>query len=236
MKPNSKLTKMKICGIRDVDTLQLLCKQHVDYIGFIFAASRRQVEAKQVASWLGTVGLQPIQTVKDSNIENERPQTVGVFMNQSKEEIVSVLENCSLDVIQLHGQETAELCRWLKKEYAVQIFKVFSVTAAMTPEEIVPAFEPYLNTIDMLMLDTYDAKVGGGSGEAFNWKVIPQIKQWSEQHNLPLMIAGGLHEQNIEELVIDYQPFAIDVSSGVETDGDKDHDKIKSFVERVKSL
>lgn len=217
---------IKVCGIRDPETLRLISAQPVDYAGFIFAPSRRRVEASDVANW--------IKQTTDSKPADKRPGMVGVFRNQSKQEITDVLDVCPLDVVQLHGEEPPELCDWLKERYEVQVFKVFSVTARMESQELIRAFAGYAGKIDMLMLDTYDAKVGGGSGEAFNWQVIPEVKAWCAEHHLPLMIAGGLDDQNVEGLIAGYQPQGIDVSSGVETNGRKDHDKILSFIERVK--
>ncbi|MNI80653.1 N-(5'-phosphoribosyl)anthranilate isomerase [compost metagenome] len=142
-----------------------------------------------------------------------------------------------LDVIQLHGQETPAFCLEVKRAFPqVKVWKAISVAsggAADNPQgpQLV---EHYAGAVDALLLDTYDPQGSGGSGRTFDWGQIPLYKQAAAGYGLPLFVAGGLHPDNVGELLADYQPDGVDVSSGVESDGTKDIIKMTSFVERVK--
>ncbi len=95
--------------------------------------------------------------------------------------------------------------------------------------------DPFRHSIDAVLLDTHDPLTGGGSGKAFAWNRIPSYLNWSRKNGLQLFVAGGLHDGNVDVLVRDYLPDGVDVSSGVETEGKKDIEKIRRFVERVKA-
>lgn len=233
---------VKICGITTTETMRHVRDLPIDYIGLVFAKSKRQVNAEQAAKLLAE--LQEAE---------QPPQSVGVFVDPSMEELAAILAQAPLDVVQLHGQETPEFCRQVKEAFGVQVFKVLPVArqnGAVEDSEDKAAYgdanadadgslqlqmpDAYVSSIDTLMLDTFDARVAGGTGVPFRWDVIPTYREWAEQHGLPLIIAGGLHADNVATLLADYAPHGVDVSSGVETDGKKDIDKIEAFVERVK--
>lgn len=229
---------VKICGIMTTETMQRIRDLSIDYIGLVFAKSKRQVSAEQAAELLAE-----LQTAQ------QPPQSVGVFVDPTMEELDAVLAQAPLDVVQLHGQETPEFCRQVRHAYGVQVFKVLPVTrhdASADDSDVHSGLvddawsfqlqmpDAYRSSIDALMLDTFDARVAGGTGVPFRWDVIPTYRAWAEQHGIPLIIAGGLHVDNVATLIADYAPHGVDVSSGVETDGLKDIDKIEAFVERVK--
>jgi len=94
--------------------------------------------------------------------------------------------------------------------------------------------DPYLDAIDAVLLDTYDPAAAGGTGRTFAWECIPLYLAWTRRHGLPLIVAGGLHADNVRELIDRYGPDGVDVSSGVETNGEKDIEKIATFVKKVK--
>lgn len=217
--------KVKICGLQSIDTLESMSELQVDYIGFIFAKSKRQVSPKQAGKM--------IDYIKKKMTGN--PLTVGVFVNPTMDELVHTLKDAPLDVIQLHGMESSELCGWVQKHLKVKVFKVFAIMNELSDAEINQALDPYQGTIDALMLDTYDPVVGGGTGKTFAWERIPSYQRWAHLHDCPLIIAGGLETHNVAELIAVYRPDGVDVSSGVEIDGMKDIHKITAFVERVKN-
>ncbi|MDP5273811.1 phosphoribosylanthranilate isomerase [Chengkuizengella axinellae] len=230
---NKKHTAVKICGILDVPTIEKMLDLPIDYIGFVFAKSRRQVTPEQADVM--------IQALKKHQVKV--PETVGVFVNPDKEVLKDTIRLAPLDVIQLHGQESPAFCKWVKGELGVKVFKVFSnlhevVSSAenqhQVNEKLSELLNPYLDYIDALMLDTYDPAVGGGTGETFNWELIPIVQQWTKENNIPLLIAGGLDANNVNHLISTYFPEGVDVSSGVETNRIKDIQKIKTFVERVR--
>ncbi|MNK06137.1 N-(5'-phosphoribosyl)anthranilate isomerase [compost metagenome] len=214
---------VKICGLQDVEVLKSMINLPVDHIGFVFAKSKRRVTADQAAA------LIPILKEWQSA---EKPESVGVFVNPTIEELSDILQKASLDIIQLHGQESPEFCREVKRRFGVKVFKVLSVKQDSNKEGF--DLEEYKGALDGLLLDTYDPLYGGGSGQTFDWKQILPYQMWTKQEGIPLIIAGGLHPENVGDLLENFQPDGVDVSSGVETDGLKDIAKIRAFVERVK--
>jgi phosphoribosylanthranilate isomerase len=219
---------LKICGIRQLSTAAMITKYNIDYIGFVFAPSKRQVsplEAQLITSQM--------------KLESTKQRFVGVFVNPSVEHLIEITDSIPLDVVQLHGQEPASLIREFKsKRMNIQVWKAIGLIDQQedTPEIINAKLSPYLGLIDALLLDAYDPLVGGGTGRAFQWERIPAYADWLRKNGILLFIAGGLHPHNISSLLSAYGPEidGIDVSSGVETDGMKDLDKIRIFTERVK--
>lgn len=219
-------TAVKICGLQSVEVLKSMINLPVDYIGFVFAKSRRQVTPEQAAELTGVLKQWK---------SGETPSSVGVFVNPSLEELEDLLHTVKLDVVQLHGQESPKFCREVKESFPVSVFKVISVQNEGPPEEHVTALDSYTGCIDGLLLDTYDPVYGGGSGKTFAWDAIPVYTAWARAQGIPLFVAGGLDPSNIGELLRLYHPDGVDVSSGVESaPGVKDIVKMTAFVERVK--
>ncbi|WP_248925438.1 phosphoribosylanthranilate isomerase [Paenibacillus hamazuiensis] len=212
---------VKICGLMMPQTIRSIAQLPIDHIGFIFAKSRRQVTPEQVGEMIRTYrGERPDGT----------PLMFGVFVNPSFEQLEMTLAEAPLDVVQLHGEETPEFCRKVKETLGVKVYKVFSVTeeTGSSPRE---QLEIYLGSIDGILLDT----AGGGTGKTFDWERIPDYLPVTREAGIPLIVAGGLHADNVAELLSRYRPDGVDISSGVETDGVKDVSKITTFVERVKA-
>jgi phosphoribosylanthranilate isomerase len=217
---------VKICGIKSEDTVRELARLPVDYIGFVFAPSKRQVtpaEAAQLAA--AFVETEPvIQT-----------QLVGVFVNPTFQELEETLSVVPLNVVQLHGSETPEYCRLVRDELGVKVFKALSVPEHAEETGVsINMPDTYAGVADAILLDTYDPQASGGTGRTFRWSVIPSYRAWAERAGVKLLVAGGLTADNVGELIAEYRPHGVDVSSGVETNGVKDVAKITAFVERVK--
>ncbi|TBL79733.1 phosphoribosylanthranilate isomerase [Paenibacillus thalictri] len=213
---------VKICGLLREDTISSIAHLPIDHIGFVFAKSRRQVTPGQAGTLIRKLGAE--------RGGQSLPLFFGVFVNPGMDQLAETLREAPLDVIQLHGQEDAAFCREVKRRFGVQVYKVFSVreeddTAAL---EQLAAFR---GAIDGFLLDT----AGGGTGKTFDWSRIPPFQLWAKEAGIPLLIAGGLDPDNVTDLITRYNPDGVDVSSGVETDGQKDTDKITAFVERVKA-
>ncbi|WP_442601094.1 phosphoribosylanthranilate isomerase [Paenibacillus sp. KN14-4R] len=227
---------IKICGLQGVEVLKSIQSLPIDQIGFVFAPSKRRVTTEQASEMIAY--LNHIKGQKDRNL----PISVGVFVNPTEEELTQVLEHAALDVVQLHGDESPQFCEWVKKKFGVQVYKVISIRGehidvnvdASWFDEIRTRLECYQDVIDAILLDTHDPVYGGGSGRAFHWELIPQYAEWAKQAEIKLIVAGGLHPDNVRKLVDAYEVDGIDVSSGVETNGRKDIEKIKDFVERLK--
>lgn len=221
-------TRIKICGLQDVEVLKSMKSLPLDYIGLVFAPSRRRVSAEAAARLAAEL----------QNWESgAAPDTVGVFVNPELAELGEVLETVPLKVVQLHGEESPQRCREVRQAFPqVQVWKALSVAGHGRDGAagIQALLESYAGTVDALLLDTYDPAGSGGTGRTFDWEQIPLYQQAAADYALPLFIAGGLHPDNVNELVGGYAPYGVDVSSGVETDGSKDIAKMTAFVERVK--
>lgn len=219
-------TALKICGLQSVEVLKSMINLPVDYIGFVFAKSRRQVSPQQAA--------QLVQVLQQWE-PGQAPSSVGVLVNPDWNELEGLLQEVALDVLQLHGQESPQFCREVKVRFPVSVFKAISIESDRTAIERFSALDSYAGCIDGLLIDTYDPVYGGGSGRTFAWELIPPYQQWAKEQGIPLFVAGGLDSDNVTELIDKYAPYGVDVSSGVESaPGVKDINKVTAFVERVK--
>jgi phosphoribosylanthranilate isomerase len=226
---NRPAAAVKICGLQDVEVLKSMINLPVDYIGVVFAPSRRRITPEQGAD---------LRTVLSDWTMFDRPKLAGVFVNPTLEELESIMQISRLDVIQLHGQESPEFCEEVKQRFGTEVFKAFSFpkeeTGSLADDTALLALDPYKNVVDAILLDTFDPLYGGGSGKTFAWERIPFYAEWAKKHGIVLFVAGGLQPDNVQQLIQTYAPDGVDVSSGVESEGVKDIAKITAFVERVK--
>ncbi|WP_379129218.1 phosphoribosylanthranilate isomerase [Paenibacillus sp. sgz500958] len=220
-------TKVKICGLQDVEVLKSMVHLPLDYVGFVFAPSRRLVSQEKAAELTAILGEWKTDVL---------PQAAGVFVNPSMDDLTELLSKVPLQIIQLHGHESPEFCLEVTLAFPkVQVWKALSVAdnEKMTGNSY-DRIKAYKDTVHALLLDAYDPQQRGGSGRTFAWEEIPAYQAMAAEMGLPLFIAGGLHPGNVGALLEGYAPDGVDVSSGVETDGVKDLAKIAAFVERVK--
>jgi len=223
-----KDTAVKICGLQSVEVLKSMINLPVDYIGFVFAKSRRKVTPQQAGELIG---------ILKERSPGQAPAAVGVLVNPDWSELEELLAHAPLDIVQLHGQETPQFCREVKERFPVSVFKVVSIGGEKSAEARMAALDSYAGCIDGLLVDTFDPEYGGGSGKTFAWDLIPPYQDWAKQHGIPLFVAGGLDADNVSQLISRYAPDGVDVSSGVESEpGVKDIQKVKAFVERVKGI
>ena len=192
------MTKVKICGLSTKGAVEVAVSAGADYIGFVFAPSKRQVTLDQATE---------LAKLIPSHI-----QKVGVFVSPSQSELLEAIDKVGLDLVQIHGQVADDLFESLPcaSIQAVQVDGDGHVPSSQT---------------DYLL---FDAPVAG-SGQTFDWGQMD-----TTELSQSFFIAGGLNEDNVEEAIQHFTPFAVDVSSGVESNGQKDHDKIRRFIERVK--
>ena len=147
--------------------------------------------------------------------------SVGVFVNASIREIQSVVHTCRLSTVQLHGEEPPEFC----KEFSVKVIKAFRIKGNGFPRRI----SQY--SVDALLLDPYIVGIPGGTGTVFNWDVAKRAKRYGR-----IILAGGLGPENVQEAIQTVDPYAVDVSSGVESSpGKKDHKLLQKFINQVKT-
>lgn len=192
------MTKVKICGLSTKGAVETAVSAGADYIGFVFAPSKRQVTLDQATE---------LAKLIPSHI-----QKVGVFVSPSREELLEAIDKVGLDMVQVHGQVVDKLFENLPCA-SIQAVQVDG-------DGHVPNSQA-----DYLL---FDAPVAG-SGQTFDWGQLDTIEL-----SQPFFIAGGLNEDNVKESIQHFTPYAVDVSSGVETNGQKDHEKIRRFIERVK--
>lgn len=212
------MTRIKICGFQCEDDLQGIGDLDLDAVGFILVPGRRRTVSKENLSKM-------IRLIPSHQF------TVGVMMNPSLQEIEDWLTEVPLQAIQLHGVESPSFCAEVKKKFSLPIIKTFHVGDQGIPSSP----RAYLPWIDIVLLDSMVNGQRGGTGASFQWKrVIPPFQKECRQANLPLWIAGGLHERNIGDLLLEYSPDGIDLSSGVEINGKKDTNLMRSLVERVR--
>lgn len=205
------MTKVKICGIRrEADVLSV--NRHLpEYIGYVFAESRRRITPEHAAELSGLL--------------DRRIKKVGVFVNEEIEKIAEIVNKCSLDAVQLHGDESSDMidelgARLDRMEKArPELWKAVRVKDAHSLK-LVKGFD-----VDKLVLDTYDEASYGGAGRVFDWSLALEAGKCRD-----IVLAGGLKADNLVEAIRVLAPAVVDVSSGVETDGWKDERKIRDFI------
>jgi phosphoribosylanthranilate isomerase len=209
------LTRVKICGITDVSYARAAIKAGADLIGVVFAPSPRQVsqdKAKEIAA-----------AVKKHNVP-----LVGVFVNMPAATVNRVAASCRLDWVQLSGYESWKYCRQIKKP----LIKAIHIPPGLPEKELLAQLEDgqRLARPPVYLLDTLVKGKYGGTGRAFSWEIARGAVA-----KYPIIIAGGLNPGNVGRVVASLRPWGVDVSSGVERDRVKDINKIKAFVQAVRS-
>jgi len=202
------MVKIKICGLTRLCDIEAVNEAIPDYVGFVFADSKRRITPKEA------FGLKEHL--------NDKIQTVGVFVDETIEQIVDICSKGIIDVIQLHGHENPAYIKRLRKESGKLVIKAIRVRSRedITAADTLPS--------NYLLLDAYSNESSGGTGKTFDWNVIDGVKN-------PFFLAGGLNRDNILQAIEVVKPFGVDLSSGVETDGFKDRDKIIDIVKSVRS-
>ena len=201
------MTKIKICGLTRTEDIEMVNEFLPDYIGFVFAKSRRQVSAEQA-----------------KELKNKlRPaiKAVGVFVNEKPENIAEIANQGIIDLIQIHGDEDAAYCAQLRKLTQAPIIKVVRVER----EDDFAGIEEF--DCDYNLFDTLSSKEYGGTGKAFDHSLL-----YNKEIKKPFFVAGGLNQDNVAAVIEVIKPFGVDTSGGVETDGIKDINKIKEFIKQ----
>lgn len=200
------MTKIKFCGLKSENDIIAVNKIIPEYIGFVFAKKSKRYVSPETAAKL-------------KKILNPKIKAVGVFVNEPCENVAKLLNEKVIDIAQLHGGETDGYILELKKLTEKPVIKAFGIKSS---EDIAAANE---SKADFVLLDS----VGGGTGKTFDWNLIKEIKR-------PYFLAGGFNAQNVTEAIELLKPFAVDVSSGIETDGIKDENKMIKFAKTVRNI
>ncbi len=243
------MTYVKICGNRTPDDVLAAAEAGADFVGMIFADSRRRVDVDEAQAMVRALGgplsqqeifapppslvhgreeLEPWfhhgASVLTAYLGMKRPLTVGVFADQPIEEVNELAEEAGVDLVQLSGDETWEDCLSVAK----QVIQVLHVGPVDTPADPLVDVRPGFAVA--LMLDSAHGQYRGGSGQVFDWEVAARMAA-----RLPIFLAGGLTPENVADAVKRVRPWTVDVSSGTETNGRKDHVKVRAFVQAVRA-
>jgi len=245
------MMRVKICGCRSVEIALAAAEAGADFIGLMFApSSRRRIDVEDASEIVRALGT-PLSEIEmrnppamyraesddlrswfehgasalDRMLERKRPLTVGVFAGNEPEEINEIVDECGIDLIQLSGGEPWSACLLANR----QVIKALHVSSDEAASAVLGRIET--GSAMAVMLDKRSEAGFGGLGETLNWDVAAKIAE-----AMPVWLAGGLTPENVGEAIATIHPWAVDVSSGVETEGEKDAAKIKAFVQAVYDL
>ena len=245
--------RVKICGCMRVEDALAAAGAGADFIGLVFAESRRRLEPDEASDIVRALGeplshrelteppsLHRVGTTEGSPIgvdewfrqgaaalerllERKRPLTVGVFAGQDLETVNAVADECGLDLVQLSGGESWQDCLLIAR----QVIKVVHVERGAAASDVLGRIEA--GTAIACLLDTASEGAYGGSGLTMDWALAREVAS-----RLPIVLAGGLTPENVGEAVRTVRPWGVDVSSGVETGGVKDLLKLRAFIGAAK--
>ncbi|MEX0723955.1 MAG: phosphoribosylanthranilate isomerase [Gracilimonas sp.] len=214
MSTQKKRTKIKICGITNLEDARFAAGALVDYLGFIFyEKSPRYIEPGEAGAIINWI---------------EGPEKVGVFVNQPLDDVNRIAKETGLDYVQLHGDESPEYCELVDKP----IIKVIHIEEETVEYILKHQIEEYSKVAEFLLFDTKIDGLWGGTGKSFDWEILNDMEL-----DIPYFLSGGLNASNIKEAIETVEPYAIDVSSSLEQKpGLKDFGKIEFFMDEIRAL
>lgn len=201
--------RVKICGTKTPEIALAAADAGADAIGLVFAPSRRRVTVGEATRIVAA--LPPFIT------------PVAVFVDAPEDEVASIVHGLSINTVQLHGEEPPEMCEWLRGQ-GIRVIKALRVGDALDPAIV----ERY-RAASAILLDTKVDGVLGGTGRTFDWTAARGLAE-----RFRIVVSGGLNSENVTAALDILRPYGVDVSSGVETDDEKDPAKIRNFVDRVR--
>lgn len=223
--PTYYTPKVKMCGISKVETIPAVVEAKPDYMGLVFAPSKRQVTVDQAKTLVEELHKQYTKRYNNGaeQSNNDEIKTVGVFVNETLDNLVSIATETNLDAVQLHGDEDEAFIQSIKERSNVEVWKAVQIRNAADAEAWIDS------SADMLLFDAYHKDERGGTGEVFDWSCLDEFER-------PFMLAGGIDSTNVARAIRTVRPYGIDISSGIETKGVKDDEKIKAFTNIVRTI
>jgi phosphoribosylanthranilate isomerase len=218
------MTKVKICGITNLEDALVAVEVGASYLGFIFyPPSKRSINLPVCQSIVSALRTRP-----------DCPLLVGVFVNETAAHMAHILQECDLDLAQLSGEEVPSLVADQRSPLFCRSYKGLRPTSLAEAEAEAEWYIAPQHTVDRptLLIDTYHPTLRGGTGETGDWALSAKLAQ-----AIPgLMLAGGLNAGNVTAAVRQVRPFAVDVASGVESSpGKKDHQSVRQFIHRART-
>lgn len=214
----------KICGIRRTEDAITAAEAGADFIGLVFVPERRRrlelAAAAEIVCELRTLIPEP-------------PRVVGLFADQPLEDVIETIKSCGLDLAQLCGQESPDYCRAIAEQTGAEVIKVLHVSASETGAGggVAARIAPYQEAGCYVTLDRLVEGLQGGTGRSFDWEVAAQLSRGGYE----FLLAGGLTPENVAQAVQQVNPWGVDVSSGVETGGHQDEEKIRAFIHNARA-
>ena len=212
------MVKLKICGMRRSEDIEMANRHKPDYIGFVFADSPRKVSYEQAKELSGLLSDEIVP--------------VGVFVNEHMKLIVDLFKDGIIEMAQLHGDEDEKYIRNLKDKSIEETGKQIPVINAIEIKDGADYNDELLKWRDSAS-DYFILDSGKGSGKTFDWSLIDKESEFFKNS---IFLAGGLNSENLALAIEEFNPFAVDLSSSVETDGFKDEEKIKEIIEIVEKF
>lgn len=210
------MTKVKICGLTRPEDAALAVSEGAWALGMImWPGSPRHCDPQRAAE------------IADAN--RRGAEIVGVFVDQPLDEVVNLANEIGLSIVQLHGDEGQQFCKVVAQRAGVKVIKSFRVRNRSVLNEMGRFWD-----VDYHLLDSYEAGVPGGTGKVFEWDFLAENPRRGEA---PVILSGGLKPENVAEAIETVRPYAVDVSSGIETEpGVKDHDRMREFFAAARSV
>ncbi len=203
------MVRIKICGITNIEDALLASTLGADAIGFVFAESPRRIDVEVGEKITSSLPLFVCR--------------VGVFVNEDEKMVKNIASTCGLDVLQFHGSESPHYCGCFSQR-VIKALRVKNFGDLDTLRKY---------DVDAFLLDTFTEKSYGGTGKTFNWEIAKKAKDFGKS----IILSGGLNPKNVTRAINSVQPYAVDVSSGVEErPGKKDPGKIRSFIEACRAV
>lgn len=223
--PTYYTPKVKMCGISKVETIPAVVEAKPDYMGLVFVPSKRQVTVDQAKTLVEELHKQYTKRYNNGaeQSNNDEIKTVGIFVNETLDNLVTIATEVNLDAVQLHGDEDEAFIQSLKERTNVEVWKAVQIRSAVDAAAWIDS------SADMLLFDAYHKDERGGTGEVFDWSCLDEFER-------PFMLAGGIDSTNVARAIRTVRPYGIDISSGIETEGVKDDEKIKAFTNIVRTI
>lgn len=203
-------TKVKICGLTNSKDIVFASLSGADFIGLVFVKNHRHY-------------LTPQEAIKIIPLIQKRRKVVGIFVNENLEAIKQIADSCKLDYVQLHGQESPDFCNRVNEFTGVM--KTFCFNEKITANQVVETMKQY--NVDYYIID----REKQGSGKMVDLSLVTTLA-----NSFPIFLAGGLTPNNVKNAVLSVRSYGVDVSSGIETNGVPDREKIKLFIKNVKGI